>query len=117
MRGSRGAVADRRLSPSAAREHRGPEAAAPDDARISDGVDPAVHAVEPARGDTALDRALAQTGGPELLDRDHAMLPRRDLGDLAVGWSTKGLTMRRNVDHPSHNAASPASPRAKPRRF
>src|SRR3954470_24502884 len=40
------------------------------------------------------------------------MLLHRDPRDLAVGWSTKGLAIRLNVDHPTQDAPG-AAPRGR----
>ena len=55
---------------------------------MADGVDAAMHAVQPADAHAALDRAAAEAGVDELPTAHHAVLARRESAMAAsVGWS------------------------------
>jgi hypothetical protein len=69
----------------AAREHRSHPAALADERRVADGVHAAVEAVQAARGDTVVHRALAQPEGEELRERDDAILIRSESSYRNIG--------------------------------
>jgi hypothetical protein len=51
---------------------------------MTDGVDARVHDEEVSSGEPDFDRSLGHPERRELATRDHAVLPRRQLGDLCV---------------------------------
>jgi hypothetical protein len=52
---------------------------------VADGVDPAVHEMQPTPAQPHVDCRCAQTQREQLLARDHTALARGELGDPMVG--------------------------------
>ena len=66
-------------------EHRRHEAAVEAEARVADGVDAAVDAVELATCDSIADGPRSQASAFDLRSRSYTMLAIGDSGDLSVG--------------------------------
>jgi hypothetical protein len=75
-------VAQRRAL--AAREDRRPLPAEEADHPVPDGVDPAVHEVQPARLDPLVDHGVGQPAGEELTAGDHPALAAGEAADDEV---------------------------------
>ena len=70
---------------------------------MADGVHRAVKEVETPDAAAIRDGVMVESGGESLDDRDHAVLPSRDLGDHNVGCGGFMGTIAINTPHPTNN--------------
>lgn len=82
----------------AACEHGGKPMPVPGKMSMTDCIDAAMEAMQPARACPSLNRRGAEAKLEQLPVSDHAMLPLRQLRDRTVGWlpSTSAIDLERN---------------------
>jgi hypothetical protein len=69
---------------------------------VTHGVDPTVKEVETTDAEAIRDSVAAESGGEQLREGDHAMLPSRQSGDQNVGCAGFVVTMAgMNSAHPT----------------
>jgi hypothetical protein len=95
-----GAVADS--------QHSGQEPPLPGYLGVADGVHAPMNDMQSARSQPPGDGAVAHPEQPQLPDRHHAVLPRRQLGEPAVGGClTLSIIIGGKVKHPPSVTAYP----------